>query len=176
MKKVRWVPAAVGVALAAAAFALSGVGVAYAAGPDGNVLGNGSLGVASGNTITAPISAPVNLCGVSLAVLGFSSSACPGGAFVNPSCGCPQPTTTPAATTASGTTTSGGTTAGITPAADALAAPAGSTSAVTAAMLASTLSTAGANLLALLVAGLGAVGVGVGTVVLARRRRSGVAS
>ena len=42
--------------------------------------------------------------------------------------------------------------------------------------LPSTLPTTGANLLAMLVAGLGAIGVGAGTVVLARRRQSGEAS
>jgi hypothetical protein len=79
MKKVRWVSAAAGTALVAATFALPGAGVAYASG-NGNVTGNGNLSLLSGNTVTAPISAPVNLCGVSLAVLGFANSGCEGGA------------------------------------------------------------------------------------------------
>jgi hypothetical protein len=79
MKKVRWLSAAAGTALVAATFALPGAGVAYASG-NGNITGNGNLSLLSGNTVTAPISAPVNLCGVSLAVLGFSNSGCQGGA------------------------------------------------------------------------------------------------
>ena len=47
---------------------------------NGNTVGSGNLGVGSGNTITAPVSLPVNVCGVSLAVLGFSNSECQGGA------------------------------------------------------------------------------------------------
>ena len=78
MKKARWVSAAAGTALVAATFALPGAGVAYASG-NGNVTGNGNLSILSGNTVTAPVSAPVNLCGVSLAVLGFSNSSCQGG-------------------------------------------------------------------------------------------------
>ncbi len=79
MKKVRWVSATAGTALVAATFALPGAGVAYASG-NGNVTGNGNVSLLSGNTISAPISAPVNLCGISLAVLGFANSGCAGGA------------------------------------------------------------------------------------------------
>ena len=82
MKKARWVSAAAGTALVAATFALPGAGVAYASG-NGNVTGNGNLSILSGNTVTAPVSAPVNLCGVSLAVLGFSNSSCQGGSSSN---------------------------------------------------------------------------------------------
>ena len=64
MKKVRWVSATAGPALVAAMFALPGAGVAYAS-DNGNTTGNGNVSVLSGNSITAPISAPVNLCGVS---------------------------------------------------------------------------------------------------------------
>jgi hypothetical protein len=46
---------------------------------NGNVMGNYNVPVLSGNTVTAPISAPVNLCGISLALLGFSNSGCVGG-------------------------------------------------------------------------------------------------
>ncbi len=82
MKKVRWVSAVAGTALVAAAFALPGAGVAYASG-NGNITGNGNLSLLSGNTVNAPVSAPVNLCGVSLAVLGFANSGCEGGATSN---------------------------------------------------------------------------------------------
>ena len=77
MKKVRWVSATAGAALVAAMFALPGAGVAYAS-DNGNTTGNGNVSVLSGNTITAPISVPVNLCGVSLAVVGFSNSGLSG--------------------------------------------------------------------------------------------------
>lgn len=149
---------------------------------NGNTMGNDDPSILSGNTITAPVSVPVNVCGVSLAVLGFSSAACQGAAAVNPppSCGCTG--TTAASTTATGTTAAGttatGTTAASTPAsATSLSnTPLGNTTAVTTSALVSTLPANGANLLALLVGGLGALGVGAGTVVLARRRSSGEAS
>jgi hypothetical protein len=48
------------------------------------VTGIGNVGLGSGNTITAPISAPVNVCSVSVAVAGFANSGCRGGAEVNP--------------------------------------------------------------------------------------------
>src|SRR5260370_499794 len=79
MNKVRWMSAAVGTALVAATFALPGAGVAYASG-NGNVTGNGNVSLLSGNTVNAPISAPVNLCGISLALLGFANAGCVGGA------------------------------------------------------------------------------------------------
>jgi hypothetical protein len=78
MKKVRWVSATAGAALVAATFALPGAGVAYAS-DNGNTTGNGNISVLSGNTITAPISAPINVCGISLAVAGFSNAGCEGG-------------------------------------------------------------------------------------------------
>src|SRR6266568_4046241 len=78
MKKVRWVSATAGAALVAAMFALPGAGVAYAS-DNGNTTGNGNISILSGNSITAPISAPVNLCGISLAVAGFSNAGCEGG-------------------------------------------------------------------------------------------------
>src|ERR1700730_9210885 len=79
MKKVRWVSATAGAALVPALFALPGASVAHASG-NGNVTGNGNISLLSGNTVTAPISAPVNLCGISLAVLGFANSGCEAGA------------------------------------------------------------------------------------------------
>ena len=78
MKKVRWVSATAGTALVAAMFALPGAGVAHAS-DNGNTTGNGNVSILSGNSITAPISVPVNLCGISLAVAGFSNSGCEGG-------------------------------------------------------------------------------------------------
>lgn len=45
--------------------------------------GNGNAGVASvgsGNTVNAPVSAPVNVCGVAAGVLGFANAGCQGGA------------------------------------------------------------------------------------------------
>jgi hypothetical protein len=59
-------------------FALPGAGVAYAS-DNGNTTGNGNISILSGNSVTAPISAPVNLCGISLAVVGFSNAGCAGG-------------------------------------------------------------------------------------------------
>ena len=50
---------------------------------NGNVTGIGNVSAASGNTITAPISAPINLCSISLALLGFGNSGCEGGATTN---------------------------------------------------------------------------------------------
>jgi hypothetical protein len=79
MKKVRWVSATAGAALVAAMFALPGADVAYAS-DNGNTTGNGNVSVLSGNSITAPVSVPVNLCGISLAVAGFSNAGCEGGA------------------------------------------------------------------------------------------------
>jgi ChpA-C len=78
MKKLRWVSATAGAALVAAMFALPGAGVAYAS-DNGNTTGNGNVSVLSGNSITAPVSVPVNLCGISLAVAGFSNAGCAGG-------------------------------------------------------------------------------------------------
>jgi len=78
MKKVRWVSATAGAALVAAMFALPGAGVAYAS-DNGNTTGNGNISILSGNTVTAPVSVPVNLCGISLAVAGFSNAGCAGG-------------------------------------------------------------------------------------------------
>ncbi len=78
MKKVRWVSATAGAALVAAMFALPGAGVAYAS-DNGNTTGNGNISILSGNSVTAPVSAPVNLCGISLAVAGFSNAGCAGG-------------------------------------------------------------------------------------------------
>ena len=68
--------------MVAATLVLPAAGVAYASG-NGNVTGNGNVGLLSGNTINAPISVPVNLCGVSLGIIGFANSGCQGGASSN---------------------------------------------------------------------------------------------
>jgi hypothetical protein len=82
MNKARWVSATAGAAKIAATLVLPAAGVAYASG-NGNVTGNGNVGLLSGNTINAPISVPVNLCGVSLGIIGFGNSGCEGGATSN---------------------------------------------------------------------------------------------
>jgi hypothetical protein len=44
--------------------------------------GNGNAGVASlgsGNTLNAPVSTPVNICGVAAGVAGFANAGCKGG-------------------------------------------------------------------------------------------------
>jgi hypothetical protein len=79
MNRVRWMSAAAGTALVAATFALPGAVVAYASG-NGSVTGNGDVSLLSGNTVNAPISAPLNLCGISIGLLGFANSGCEGGA------------------------------------------------------------------------------------------------
>ena len=78
MKKVRWVSATAGAALVAAMFALPGAGVAYAS-DNGNTTGNRNIPVGSGNTVTAPVSVPVNLCGNAVAAAGFANANCKGG-------------------------------------------------------------------------------------------------
>src|SRR5689334_14532471 len=82
MNKARWVSATAGAAMVAATLVLPAAGVAYASG-NGNVTGNGNVSVLSGNTVDAPISLPVNLCGVSLGIVGFANSGCGGGASSN---------------------------------------------------------------------------------------------
>ena len=82
MNKARWVSATAGASMIAATLALPAAGVAYASG-NGNVTGNGNVSVLSGNTIDAPVSLPVNLCGVSLGIIGFANSGCAGGASSN---------------------------------------------------------------------------------------------
>jgi hypothetical protein len=78
MKKVRWVSATVGAAMVAATLALPGAGVAYASG-NGNMTGNGNISLLSGNSVTAPVSVPVDVCGLAVAVVGFSNAGCEGG-------------------------------------------------------------------------------------------------
>jgi hypothetical protein len=63
---------ATGVALVA------GAGTAQAYGPD--VTTQDQVGAVSGNQVVAPIQAPINICGVSAAVLGTAAAGCEGGA------------------------------------------------------------------------------------------------
>lgn len=67
-------------AVTAAAVAMIG-GPAFAGSPHvGNIIGNGNIPIASGNNVQIPVSAPVNVCGVAVAILGFSDAGCQGGA------------------------------------------------------------------------------------------------
>jgi hypothetical protein len=155
--------------MVAATLVLPAAGVAYASG-NGNVTGNGNVSVLSGNIIDAPISLPVNLCGVSLGIVGFANSGCQGGAAVNPpACtgndcrpGCQGSHCAPGGNP-------GGNPNGTGP---------GTTTTVTNATgpVNGTLPTTGADLLLLGVAAVGTIGVGAGAVTLARRRRNGEAS
>jgi len=178
MNKARWVSATAGAAMVAATLVLPAAGVAYASG-NGNVTGNGNVSVLSGNTLDAPISLPVNLCGVSLGIVGFANSGCQGGAAVNPpvctgnncgpSChgnncgpGCQGSHCAPGGNP-------GGNPNGTGP---------GTTTTVTNATgpVSGSLPTTGADLLLLGVAAVGTIGVGAGAVTLARRRRNGEAA
>jgi hypothetical protein len=162
-----------------------------AAGANGNVTGNGNASVLSGNSVSVPVTAPVNLCGISLALVGLADSGCVGGAAVNPpppACGCMSQDTTSAAplqaddpaASQQGTTNSAaslqGTGAGTALQADGPGDVNAVTTANTASLASSGLPTTGADLLLLGVAALGSIGVGAGTVALARRRRNGTAS
>jgi len=69
--------AAIGSLAVAAALAIPG-GAAFASTP----VNVGDVSVGSGNQVLAPISLPVNVCGVSLAILGVADSGCEGGAEV----------------------------------------------------------------------------------------------
>jgi hypothetical protein len=164
-------------------FALPGAGVAYAS-DNGNTTGNGNISILSGNSITAPLSAPVNLCGISLAVAGFSNAGCAGGSSstisnvgekchcmgndchpCNHNCGGTPPgcTANCGGTPPGGNTPGGNTPGGTTTTVSTGTAPSGS------------LPTTGADLLLLGVAALGSIGVGAGVVAVARRRRNGEA-
>jgi LPXTG-motif cell wall-anchored protein len=70
-------------------------------GSGGNGNGNaGDISALSGNTVNAPVSAPVNACGIAVALLGFSNADCQGGSFSNTNIGStPAPQPTPCLTT-----------------------------------------------------------------------------
>jgi hypothetical protein len=62
--------------------AVSNTVIAGGSGGGGN--GNaGDISALSGNTLNAPVSAPVNVCGIAAAVVGFANGACVGGAASN---------------------------------------------------------------------------------------------
>ena len=175
---------------------------------NGNVMGVGNVSTGSGNTVTAPVSTPVNVCGVSLGLLGFSNSGCEGGSTscigdqCTPPCEGSDCNTPPpcerdhcnapppcegsdcqpppcqgnhcAPPPCHGDCTPPGPT---TPPHGTIPTVPGTTTAVTTATMPSSgLPTTGADLLLLGVAALGSIGVGAGTVALARRRRNGEAS
>jgi hypothetical protein len=81
MKKARWISAAIGTAVLTAGFVLP-ASAAFADGPSGN--GNaGVLSLLSGNDVNAPLSAPVDICGVAATLLGGANASCDGGAASN---------------------------------------------------------------------------------------------
>ena len=82
MKKARWISAAIGTAVLTAGFVLP-AGAAFAdSGPSDN--GNaGVLSLLSGNDVNAPVSAPIDVCGVAVALLGGANAGCEGGAASN---------------------------------------------------------------------------------------------
>jgi hypothetical protein len=63
-----------------------------AGGNNGDTTGVGNLSAVNGNTINAPISVPVSVCSVSLAVLGEANSTCRGGATTTTMINPPPPT------------------------------------------------------------------------------------
>jgi hypothetical protein len=80
MKNSRWVSAAVGTAVLTAGLALPASAALADSGPNGDA---GVLSVLSGNTVNAPVSLPVNVCGVAVTLLGGANAGCAGGAASN---------------------------------------------------------------------------------------------
>ncbi len=80
MKNARWVSAAVGTAVLTAGFAWPASAAFADSGPDGDA---GVLSVLSGNTVNAPVSLPVNVCGVAVTLIGGANASCAGGAASN---------------------------------------------------------------------------------------------
>ena len=81
MNKARWVSAAAGTAVLVAGLALP-AGAAFADGPSGD--GNsGVLSVLSGNDVNAPVSLPVDVCGVAVSLLGGAIGAALAWLFFN---------------------------------------------------------------------------------------------
>jgi hypothetical protein len=76
MKRARWFSAAAATAVLTAGFALP-ASAAFADSGNGNA---GILSALSGNVVNAPVSAPIDLCGVAAGVLGFANAGCAGGA------------------------------------------------------------------------------------------------
>jgi hypothetical protein len=80
MKKTRWISAVASAAVLVAGFALP----ASAAVTDGGGNGNaGILSLLSGNDVNAPVSAPADVCGVAVALLGGANAGCQGGSASN---------------------------------------------------------------------------------------------
>jgi hypothetical protein len=77
MKKARWISAVIGTAVLTAGFALPASAAFADPGGNGNA---GVLSALSGNNVNAPVSAPVDVCGVALALLGGADAGCAGGA------------------------------------------------------------------------------------------------
>ena len=70
------------VAVFSAAFAIPGTAMASASIiPDQSTSGNGSI--LGGNAINLPVSAPIDVCGNGVGVLGTALGGCSGGASVN---------------------------------------------------------------------------------------------
>jgi LPXTG-motif cell wall-anchored protein len=160
--------------------------------------GNGNAGVisaGSGNTVNSPVSVPVNVCGVSAAVAGFSNASCQGGSVSTvgtpptspapgqttppPPCQCTTPPSTPPGHHHHGHTPPGGTTPPGTPPGG--TSPHGGTgpgsgAGSTTTTVPGSLPITGANILGMLVAALGALGIGGASLVIARRRRNSEAS
>lgn len=80
MKKARWISAAIGTAVLTAGFALPASAAFAQSGPNGDA---GVLSLLSGNDVNAPVSAPVNVCGIAAGIVGFANAACVGGAASN---------------------------------------------------------------------------------------------
>jgi hypothetical protein len=80
MKKARWISAAIGTAVLTAGFALPASAAFAQSGPNGDA---GVLSLLSGNDVNAPVSVPVNVCGVAVALLGGANAGCVGGAVSN---------------------------------------------------------------------------------------------
>ena len=80
MKNARWVSAAAGAAVLVAGFALPASAAFADSGPDGD---SGVLSVLSGNNVNAPVSLPVNVCGIAVTLIGGANASCAGGAASN---------------------------------------------------------------------------------------------
>jgi len=86
MKITPWAAGVMKVAVFSAAFAIPGTAMASASIiPDQSTSGNGSI--LGGNAINLPVSAPIDICGNAVGVLGTALGGCSGGASVNNSGG-----------------------------------------------------------------------------------------
>jgi LPXTG-motif cell wall-anchored protein len=166
-------------------------------GGSGSGNGNaGSISALSGNTVNAPVSVPVNVCGVSAAVAGFADSGCQGGSFSNviipPGGGQPTPCPTPSPPPKCQCTpppchhkhhhtpppsippsTPPSTPLGTPPGGNGNGTPPGSQGGGTTTTVPGSLPITGADLLGMGIAAVGALGIGGASLVIARRRRNG---